>query len=65
MLLSASSAGSILGINWDMSNEINVSSEYGPKKFRALFERGLDIDLDRRLRRAEMKNVRLSGTEIR
>ncbi len=48
-----------------MSNEINVSSEYGPKKFRALFERGLDFALDRLLRRAEMQNGRLSGTEIR
>ena len=48
-----------------MSGDTKASSEYGPGKFRALFERGLDFALDRLIRRAETAEGGLSAAEIR
>ena len=48
-----------------MPDDLSANSEYGPGKFRALFDRGLDFALDRLLRRAEAQNGSLSAADIR
>ena len=48
-----------------MSDDLNVSSEYGPGKFRELFDRGLDFPLDQLLRRADAQGGNLSTVDIR
>ena len=48
-----------------MPDDLNVSSEYGPGKFRELFDRGLDFALDRLLRRADAQGGNLSTADIR
>ena len=48
-----------------MSDDLNASSEYGPGKFRELFDRGLDFAFDRLLRRADAQGGNLSTVDIR
>ncbi|MED5360565.1 MAG: hypothetical protein VYD85_19420, partial [Pseudomonadota bacterium] len=47
-----------------MPDDLSANSEHGLEKFRALFDRGLDIASDRVLRRAEAQNGSLSAADI-
>lgn len=48
-----------------MPNDLSADSEYGPGKFRAIFEHGLDFAVDRMLLRAEAEGGNLSAADIR
>jgi len=48
-----------------MPDDLSADSEYGPGKFRALFERGLDFAIDRMLRRAEAQGGSVSADDLR
>lgn len=48
-----------------MPDDSSVNSEYGPGKFRALFERGLDFAVDRMLQRADVQGGNISASDIR
>jgi len=48
-----------------MTDDLNVSSEFGPGKFQKLFDRGLDFALDRLLQRADAQGGNLSTVDIR
>lgn len=47
-----------------MPDDLSADSEYGPGKFRALFEQGLDFAIDSLLRRAETQGGSLSAADI-
>ena len=48
-----------------MADDSSANSEYGPGKFRAIFEQGLDFAVDRILRRAESQGGSLSASDVR
>ena len=48
-----------------MADDSSANSEYGPGKFRAIFEQGLDFAVDRLLRRAESQGGNLSASDVR
>ena len=48
-----------------MADVSSANSEYGPGKFRAIFEQGLDFAVDRILRRAESQGGSLSASDVR
>ena len=48
-----------------MADDSSANSEYGPGKFRALFEQGLDFAVDRILQRAESQGGSLSASDVR
>ena len=48
-----------------MADDSSANSEYGPGKFRALFEQGLDFAVDRMLRRAESQDGSLTAGDVR
>ena len=48
-----------------MADDSSANSEFGPGKFRAIFEQGLDFAVDRILRRAESQGGSLSASDVR
>ena len=48
-----------------MADDSSANSEYGPGKFRTIFEQGLDFAVDRILRRAESQGGSLSASDVR
>ena len=47
-----------------MADNSSANSEYGPGKFRAIFEQGLDFAVDRILRRAGSQGGNLSASDV-
>jgi len=48
-----------------MADDSSANFEYGPGKFRAIFEQGLDFAVDRLLRRAQSQGGNLSASDVR